>query len=68
MAELPVPTGEPLARELEAFVRVVREGERPEVDAEDGGWAVAIATRSSRRRRAAGPWSSTSYPRGSRVA
>ena len=30
----------PLVR---AFLRVVREGGRPEVDAEDGLWAVAIA-------------------------
>ena len=43
VAELPVPTGEPLALELEAFLRVVRKGGRPEVDAEDGCWAVAIA-------------------------
>ena len=35
---------EPLAAELGAFVRVVRRGGRPEVDAEDGLWAVAIAT------------------------
>ena len=40
---LPVPSGEPLALELEAFIRVVREGGRPEVDAEDGLWAVRIA-------------------------
>jgi UDP-N-acetylglucosamine 3-dehydrogenase len=43
IAELPVPTGEPLALELEAFLRVVRDGGRPEIDAEDGCWAVAIA-------------------------
>lgn len=44
IAELPVPTGEPLALEHDAFLRVVREGGRPEVDAEDGLWAVGIAT------------------------
>ena len=43
VAELPVPTGEPLALELEAFLGVVREGRRPEIDAEDGLWAVGIA-------------------------
>jgi UDP-N-acetylglucosamine 3-dehydrogenase len=43
VAELPVPPGEPLALELDAFLRVVREGGRPEVDAEDGMWAVGIA-------------------------
>ena len=42
--ELPVATTEPLAGELEAFVSVVRDGGRPIVDAEDGLWAVAIAT------------------------
>jgi UDP-N-acetylglucosamine 3-dehydrogenase len=43
VAELPVPTGEPLALELEAFLHVVRNGGRPEIDAEDGCWAVAVA-------------------------
>ncbi len=43
VAELAVPTGEPLALEHDAFLRVVREGGRPEVDAEDGLWAVGIA-------------------------
>ena len=43
VAELPVPTGEPLALEHDAFLRIVREGGRPEVDAEDGVWAVGIA-------------------------
>ncbi|TAL08477.1 MAG: Gfo/Idh/MocA family oxidoreductase [Chloroflexota bacterium] len=43
VADLPVPTGEPLALEHDAFLRVVREGGRPEVDAEDGLWAVGIA-------------------------
>ncbi|HET9681415.1 MAG TPA: Gfo/Idh/MocA family oxidoreductase, partial [Candidatus Limnocylindrales bacterium] len=36
VADLPVTIGEPLAAELEAFVRVVRDGTRPIVDAEDG--------------------------------
>jgi UDP-N-acetylglucosamine 3-dehydrogenase len=44
VAELPVISGEPLAAEIEAFLQVVREGGRPLVDAEDGLWAVAIAT------------------------
>ncbi len=44
VATLPVPTGEPLAIELDAFLQVVRTGGRPEVNAEDGLWAVAIAT------------------------
>lgn len=43
VAEVPVPTGEPLALEHDAFLHVVREGGRPEVDAEDGLWAVGIA-------------------------
>ncbi len=41
--ELPVASGEPLVAELEAFIRVVREGGRPVVDAEDGRWAVVLA-------------------------
>jgi len=44
VAELPVDNAEPLAAELDAFLRVVREGGRPVVDVEDGLWAVAIAT------------------------
>jgi UDP-N-acetylglucosamine 3-dehydrogenase len=40
---LPVDNGEPLVAELEAFIRVVRDGGRPVVDAEDGQWAVVIA-------------------------
>jgi UDP-N-acetylglucosamine 3-dehydrogenase len=44
VVELPVASNEPLAGELEAFVSVVRDGGRPVVDAEDGLWAVAIAT------------------------
>ena len=43
VVELPVATGEPLAAELDAFIRVVREGGRPLVDAADGRWAVALA-------------------------
>jgi UDP-N-acetylglucosamine 3-dehydrogenase len=41
--DLPVTTGEPLAAELEAFVRVVREGVPPLVSAIDGRWAVVLA-------------------------
>jgi predicted dehydrogenase len=44
VVELPVASTEPLAAELGAFVDVVRNGGRPVVDAEDGLWAVAIAT------------------------
>jgi predicted dehydrogenase len=42
--ELPVASSEPLAAELDAFLGVVRDGGRPVVDAEDGLWAVAVAT------------------------
>ena len=42
--ELPVASTEPLVGEIDAFVTVVRTGGRPVVDAEDGLWAVAIAT------------------------
>ena len=41
VAELPVANAEPLAAELDAFLKVVREGGRPVVDVEDGLWAVA---------------------------
>ena len=44
VAEIDVGHGEPLALELASFLRVVREGGRPEVDVEDGLWAVAIAS------------------------
>jgi UDP-N-acetylglucosamine 3-dehydrogenase len=44
MVEVPVASAEPLASELDAFLGVVRDGGRPVVDAEDGLWAVAIAT------------------------
>ena len=44
VVELPVASTEPLVGELDAFVSVVRDGGRPVVDAEDGLWAVAIAT------------------------
>ena len=44
VAELPVVSAEPLAAEIESFLKVVREGGRPYVDAEDGLWAVAVAT------------------------
>jgi UDP-N-acetylglucosamine 3-dehydrogenase len=43
VVELAVIAGEPLSAELDAFVRVVRDGEQPAVDAYDGMWAVAIA-------------------------
>ena len=44
VAELPVASAEPLAAEIEAFLGIVRTGGRPIVDAEDGLWAVAVAT------------------------
>ncbi len=44
VVELAVASAEPLASELAAFLGVVRTGGRPVVDAEDGLWAVAIAT------------------------
>lgn len=44
VAELPVVSAEPLAAELDAFLGIVRHGGRPVVDAEDGLWAVAVAT------------------------
>lgn len=44
IVELPVVSQEPLAAEIEAFLGVVRNGGRPVVDAEDGLWAVAVAT------------------------
>jgi predicted dehydrogenase len=44
VADLPVASAEPLAAELDAFLEVVRKGGRPFVDAEDGLWAVAMAT------------------------
>ena len=43
VAEIPVANIEPLRAELGEFVRVLRTGERPYVDGEDGLWAVAIA-------------------------
>jgi UDP-N-acetylglucosamine 3-dehydrogenase len=43
VAVLPVASAEPLAAELDAFLRVVRGGGRPIVDGVDGLWAVAIA-------------------------
>jgi UDP-N-acetylglucosamine 3-dehydrogenase len=43
VAEIPVDSVEPLRSQLDEFVRVVRSGERPYVDAEDGLWAVALA-------------------------
>jgi predicted dehydrogenase len=44
VVELPVASAEPLGAELDAFLRVVRDGGRPEVDVEDGVWAVAVAS------------------------
>jgi UDP-N-acetylglucosamine 3-dehydrogenase len=44
VAEIPVETHEPLAAQLDAFVRAVRTGERPYVDGDDGAWAVVMAT------------------------
>jgi len=44
VAEIPVASSEPLAAELDAFIRVARDGGRPAVDVEDGLWAVAIAS------------------------
>ena len=43
VAEIPIENVEPLRSQLDEFVRVLRTGERPYVDAEDGLWAVAIA-------------------------
>jgi len=43
VAEIPVVNVEPLRAQLDEFVRVVRTGDRPYVDAEDGLWAVALA-------------------------
>jgi predicted dehydrogenase len=43
LVTLPVEAAEPLAAEVEAFLRVVIDGTDPIVDAEDGLWAVAIA-------------------------
>ena len=42
---LSVPPGEPLALELEDFVRAVRSGARPGVDGRDGRRALALAQR-----------------------
>ena len=43
VAEIPVVSVEPLRAQLDEFVRVLRTGDRPYVDGEDGLWAVAIA-------------------------
>jgi UDP-N-acetylglucosamine 3-dehydrogenase len=43
VAEIPVDNIEPLRAQLDEFVRVLRTGDRPYVDAEDGLWAVALA-------------------------
>lgn len=44
VVEVPVDATEPLAAELDDFFEVVRTGRPPVVDAEDGLWAVAIAS------------------------
>ncbi|HEX7592431.1 MAG TPA: Gfo/Idh/MocA family oxidoreductase [Candidatus Limnocylindrales bacterium] len=43
VAEIPVQSVEPLRAQLDEFVRVLRTGDRPYVDGEDGLWAVALA-------------------------
>ena len=43
VAEIPVVSVEPLRAQLNEFVRVLRTGDRPYVDGEDGLWAVGIA-------------------------
>ena len=43
VAEIPVETHEPLAAQLDQFVRTIFTGRRPFVDGEDGLWAVTIA-------------------------
>lgn len=43
VAEIPIQSVEPLRAQLDEFVRVLRTGERPYVDGEDGLWAVAMA-------------------------
>lgn len=43
--DLPLPEGNPLYEELDAFLRVVREGGEPAVSGEDGCAAVALADR-----------------------
>ena len=65
VVELPVASAEPLAAELDAFLGIVRDGGRPVVDAEDGLWAVAIATSCSTPPRAARRSTCPACPRGS---
>jgi predicted dehydrogenase len=43
VADIPIQSIEPLRAQLDEFVRVLRTGERPYVDGEDGLWAVAMA-------------------------
>jgi predicted dehydrogenase len=43
VADIPIQNVEPLRAQLDEFVRVLRTGELPYVDGEDGLWAVAIA-------------------------
>lgn len=42
-SELPVEPAEPLARQLDAFLRTVRDGTPPAVSGEEGLWAVHLA-------------------------
>jgi predicted dehydrogenase len=44
VAELPVENAEPLGAELDAFITVIRDGSPPIISAEDGLWAVAMAS------------------------
>ena len=41
---LPVANAKPLGAELDAFMRVIRDGSTPVISAIDGLWAVAIAS------------------------
>ncbi len=43
VARIEVNIVEPLKAQLDEFVRVLRGGGRPQVDAEDGLWAVRLA-------------------------
>jgi predicted dehydrogenase len=52
---IPVQRDEPLRRELEDFVRAVRERAKPLVDGEDGRRALALATQVAERMESVGP-------------
>jgi UDP-N-acetylglucosamine 3-dehydrogenase len=43
VADIAIQSKEPLIAQLDEFVRVLRTGDKPYVDGEDGLWAVAIA-------------------------